>query len=314
MQISSYGKVYQCGNQWVSEVFNGPVVVQEKVDGSQFSFCKDGDELFFRSRNVAMDEHENEQMFRPVIEELKKIKDRINPDYIYRGEFLSKPKHHAVKYEIVPPGLIILFDIEMKDNPQTFLPPSSVQIEADLLGLLAVPTYYEGTVETSAELLKYLNNEPILGGTSVEGIVIKNYATPGSDGKVMKAKIVRDDFKEIQGTEWRKMNPTGKDIALQIAETLCTKARWEKSIQHLEEDGKLTFTPQDIGPLLKAINDDILEEEEEKIKELLFKHYWRVISKGATRGFPEYYKRKLMGLEDEVIPANEATEVDEQPV
>jgi RNA ligase len=308
-EISSYGKVYACGNQWVSGVFIGPVVVQEKVDGSQFSFCVDNGELHCRSRNVAMTDQVYEKMFAPVVHAVSSIIELLNPRYIYRGEFLASPKHHAVKYVETPPLYVILFDIEMKDSPQTFLTPEQVREEADLLGLLAVPTYYEGNVPNAEFLLPFLNNTPILGGEFIEGIVIKNYGVPGTDGKIMKAKLVRDDFKEIQGKEWRKMNPTGKDVAAEIADALCTPARWNKAIQHLEEDGKLTNSPQDIGELLKAINADILEEETENIKEVLFKHYWRQISKGATRGFPEWYKRKLMGLEDATLPEgdNEVT-------
>ena len=36
--LTSYPKVYQLGHKAVLDIFSGPVVIQEKIDGSQFSF------------------------------------------------------------------------------------------------------------------------------------------------------------------------------------------------------------------------------------------------------------------------------------
>jgi hypothetical protein len=245
-----------------------------------------------------MDPYAPEEMFKKGIQALEEINYLLNPEYIYRGEYLNSPKHHTVKYERVPFRNVILFDIELRDKPQTFLTWKEVQTEAYRLGLEFVPTYHVGTVENQESLLPYLEEKPCLGGEHIEGIVIKNYGLPGSDGKITKAKIVRADFAEIQGKEWRNQNPTDGDIAKTIINKLCTEARWNKAIQHLEERGELTNEPKDIGPLLKEISQDILDEESDAIKDLLFKHFWKRIAKGATYGFSEWYKRKLMGFDE----------------
>lgn len=65
------------------------------------------------------------------------------------------------------------------------------------------------------------------------------------------------------------------------------------SVRHLRDDGKLQNAPQDIGPLLKEISQDVLKERAEEIKEELFKQAWPQISRGITAGFPEHYKQKL---------------------
>lgn len=70
--------------------------------------------------------------------------------------------------------------------------------------------------------------------------------------------------------------------------------RWKKAIQHLRDEGVLQGAPQDIGPLMKEISQDVLKEEEQAIKEMLWKYAWPQISRGVTRGFPEWYKELLL--------------------
>jgi hypothetical protein len=113
----------------------------------------------------------------------------------------------------------------------------------------------------------------------------------------MKAKVVREDFKEVHAGEWGKANPSSKDVVGAIIEAYKTEARWNKAVQHLRDEGRLLEAPQDIGELIKAVNNDVLDEEKEVIKEILFKHYWKDISRGITSGLPEWYKRKLLGVE-----------------
>jgi len=299
--IHDYGKVYTHGSKYVYEVFNGPVVVQEKVDGSQFSFAIVNDELVFRSRKRQMDCNDYEQMFEKGIKALEEIKDQLMRGVIYRGEYLQSPRHNALKYDRVPIRNVILFDIEDLSIGDNYYPPEFVQKEAERLGLECVPTYFEGKCD-SQFLLQYLEKKPILGGEQIEGVVVKNYAMPDASGKFLKAKMVRSDYKEIQTTEWKKAHASGKDVSWQIVLALRTEARWNKAVQHLKEEGKLLDAPQDIGNLIKAVNLDVLEEEADEIKEILFKHYWKDISRGITRGLPEWYKRKLMGIDIGIDP------------
>lgn len=298
--IGSYGKVQTNGVKWVANIFSGPVTVQEKIDGSQLSFAVLNGELVFRSRNQQMQCYAYEGMFKAGIEAISEIKDLLMPNMIYRGEYLSKPKHNALAYERVPIRHVILFDIEDAERPGTYLSYIEVQEEAERLGIECVPTYFSGKVSGAKELLHHLEATSILGGPFIEGIVIKNYELPDIHGGFMKAKIVREDFKEVHAGAWKKANPSSADIVTSIVESYRTEARWNKSIQHLRDIGELLEAPEDIGPLLKEINEDILEEEEDNIKDILFNHYWKEISRGITKGFAEHYKLQLMGVEDEI--------------
>ena len=72
-----------------------------------------------------------------------------------------------------------------------------------------------------------------------------------------------------------------------------TPARWQKSVQHLRENGTLDGSPRDIGPLMKEVGQDVLRECEDEIKDYLFDHYWKQIQRGITAGLPEWWKQEL---------------------
>ena len=51
--IRSYPKVFNLGHAAMADLLGGNVVVQEKVDGSQFSFARtDSGQLLFRSKGA----------------------------------------------------------------------------------------------------------------------------------------------------------------------------------------------------------------------------------------------------------------------
>lgn len=64
-------------------------------------------------------------------------------------------------------------------------------------------------------------------------------------------------------------------------------------MQHLRDEGKLLDAPQDIGPLLRELSRDLLEEEGETIREDLFRMHVKDLLRTAGRGLPEWYKERL---------------------
>ena len=62
--LHSYPNVYQLGHKLVSNVLDGYVLVQEKIDGSQISFGIDNlGDLRIRSKNKEIDiEHPNDML------------------------------------------------------------------------------------------------------------------------------------------------------------------------------------------------------------------------------------------------------------
>lgn len=288
-QVNSYPSVIQLGHKMIADIFSGPVLVEEKVDGSQFSFGNLGGEIVCRSKGKQQLLDAPDDMFAAAIATVKTLD--LHPDWIYRGELLNKPKHNTLVYSRVPQNNIIIFDIQTGN--ECYMTPEEKRAEAARIGLECVPVMYEGMV-TDFEMLKtFLDRDSVLGGTKVEGVVIKNYSLFTQEKKVAMGKYVSESFKEVHGGDWKDRNPSSKDFETILIEKYRSEARWQKAIQHLREDGKLTESPQDIGALIKEIPADIKKECEQEIKDALFAHFWSHIARGVTRGMPEWYKDEL---------------------
>jgi hypothetical protein len=290
--ISSYSKVFLVGHRWVRDIFDEPVIIQEKIDGSQVSFGLIDGVLTIRSKNADIYIEDVPKMFRKGVDYILSIKDDLVPGYIYRGEYLQKPKHNTLAYERVPKNHIIIYDVAREG--QNYLMPEQVKAEAEAIGLEVVPTLYEGMVDGIKQLKSFLDTDSILGGCKIEGVVIKNYNKFTDDKKTMMAKYVSTEFQEKHQDSWRKANPTRTDILDDIIETYRTEARWRKAVQHLRERGELEETPRDIGALIREVKDDVKDECEEEIKDRLFDYFWKKdIERSLTHGLPEWYKEQL---------------------
>ena len=185
--------------------------------------------------------------------------------------------------------------LDVSTGQEQYLDRSEKAIEAERVGFECVPLVWAGKVESVDQLKTFLGRDSVLGGQSIEGVVLKpmGYDVFGKDGKALMAKYVSEKFKERHGSEWKKANPGKQDVVRAIIDQLKTEARWEKAIQHLRDAGELQGAPQDIGPLLKELNRDMLEEEQEFIETMLSKWAMPQIRRGLAAGFAEWYKERL---------------------
>lgn len=69
--------------------------------------------------------------------------------------------------------------------------------------------------------------------------------------------------------------------------SFCCEPRWQKAIIHAKEQGVLLQSPKDIGILIKMIQQDILDEETENIKQKLFDFFKDDIMSKSIKGFPQ---------------------------
>ena len=146
--IHSYPSIFSLGHSAVASLTDGPVVVEEKIDGSQFSFGLDAEsgEILARSKGKDLVVDEPEKMFRMAVESVKERAHLLCPGWIYRGEYLAKPKHNTLAYDRAPVGNVILFDV----NPglEMYLSPNERTEEAARIGLESVPVLYEGRLQS----------------------------------------------------------------------------------------------------------------------------------------------------------------------
>jgi hypothetical protein len=293
MKLGSYPDVYRIGHAKIDEILSSEVTVQEKVDGSQFSFSLVGGHLYLRSKGVEIDEERVPELFKLSVNTVIGLKDKLTPNYVYRCESIVKPKHNTLTYDRIPKCGLILFDIQESDGTEKYLSQSELRKEAERLGLEIVPCFFENKIVSVDKLTELLNTPSVLGGSIIEGVVIKNYQLFTRDKKVMMGKIVRDEFKEDNCAEWKKNQPYKKDFIIKVGEKYRSIARWRKSIIHLEEKDLLTHSPKDIGKLIDEIRLDIEKECIEEIKDDLYKHFSDTIMKVAIKDFAIWYKEEL---------------------
>lgn len=291
LRIESYPSIYNIGHRAIEDLLRDPVVVEEKVDGSQFSFGMKNGELHCRSKGKQLVIDAPEKMFEKAVATAKALTDKLNDGWTYRGEYLQSPKHNTLAYSRVPSQHIILFDIQ--EGPEYYLSPAEKAVEAARLGLEIVPVMYEGMLESFDSFRDLLERESVLGGVKIEGVVVKNYARFTEDKKAMMGKFVSEAFKETHRGEWKRTNPATGDIVQSLIESYRTVPRYYKAVQHLRERGELTGTPKDIGALLKEIGTDVHRECQDEIKERLFAYAWPKIQRGITAGLPQWYKEEL---------------------
>ena len=289
--IHSYPSIYQIGHRMIADIFKGEVVIEEKVDGSQFSFGVIDGELMCRSKGKQLILDAPEKMFQKAVDYVRSIAPALPWGWTFRGEYLSTPKHNTLAYSRIPANNIVIFDINT--DIETYMTYEQKAEVAYNLGFETVPIFFQGMVEDFAQLQEFLQVPSFLGGVKVEGFVVKNYDLFTQEKKVAMGKYVSEAFKEVHQKDWKERNPTGKDIETALIEMYRSDARWSKAIQHLKEQGLLEGSAKDIGLLIREVPQDILKECEEDIKERLFKHFWPKISRGVVSGLPEFYKELL---------------------
>ena len=285
----SYPKIFALGHSALNGLFEDPVTVEEKIDGSQFSFGRFNGELRCKSRNCEL-VPTDAGMFQAGVDAVSKLD--LRDGWTYRGEYLRVPKHNTIRYGRVPAHHVVLFDIGV--GRESYAPQDVKREEAARLGLETVPLLASGVISGLSTLSSLLEGESVLGGP-IEGVVVKNYGRFAPDGHVMMGKLVSERFKESHSVEWKAANPSPSDIVQRIVEAYRTEARWEKSVGFLRDAGLLANEPKDIGLLIPRIKQDVVEECEAEMRDALWRWARDKILRGVTHGAAEWYKQRVAG-------------------
>lgn len=291
----SYPSIYNLGHRYIADLLTVPVNVEEKIDGSQFSWgtTEDG-EIMIRSKGAVMITDAPEKMFTAAVATVKELAPILHPGWTYRAEYLAKPKHNALAYDRIPKRNVILFDVSTGE--ESYLSYSDKQMEAERIGLECVPLLHTGSIANVEEFRAFLDRESVLGGQKIEGVVVKpsSYNLFGKDKKCLMGKFVSEAFKEVHTKEWKNTNPSQNDILDLLGASYRTPARWNKAVLHLTEIGALEGSPKDIGSLMKEVPADIEKECADEIKEKLYAWAWPHIRRKVVSGLPEWYKGELL--------------------
>jgi hypothetical protein len=311
----SYASIYNMGHAAIADLLLDDVIVEEKVDGSQFSFglfeepCMDfgalstgTQRLRVRSKGAEMIPDAPEKMFNKGVEAVKSRLGILHPGWTYRAEYLAKPKHNVLAYDRVPADHVVIFDINIGE--EQYLSREQKAEEARRLGFEVVPLLYFGKVNTLADFRKFLEHPSFLGGQKVEGVVVKQAKVTrfGRDHKALIGKFVSEAFKESHSKVWKAENPNNGDVIERLIHDYHSQARWQKAVQHLREAGELLGEPRDIALLVREIPKDIEKECADEIKAKLWVWAWPKIQRGVMVGMPQWYKELLLASQFESEP------------
>ncbi len=311
-RLPSYNKILTLGSAYTDNALVGNIMVQEKVDGSQFRFGIDEEgNLVIGSKGTIIGHPDENKMFKEgagYITSIEHIVKKFPPNSYFYAEYLQKPKHNVLKYNHVPTNHLVLFDAIVGGRYITNR--EELGQYAVTLGIDLIPELWRGNIvqymkdknekgySNPLDFLKRIieTTQSYLGDELVEGVVIKNYTeTIILGGKVFPlfTKFVRTHFKERHDIEWKTCIGVKGRID-EFINSFKNEARWQKAIIHMKEKGLFTNTPKDIGPLIGLVRKDIEEEEQETIKNYLYKEYKDNILRKAVQGLPEWFKDQLL--------------------
>lgn len=302
--IGAFPKIFAIGSKQTERLFLGEVEITEKIDGSQIGFGVINGDLVIRSKGSLLYVDNPEKMFSVGINVINNLfkEHKLQEGLFYYGEYLRAPRHSTLAYERVPTNHIALYAV-YNLMTQTWGDHGLIQAEARILGLEAVPLIFVGQIETVEQLKTNLDRISALGKCKVEGFVVKNYNEQlligGQVIPILMGKYVSEDFKEVHQKEWKSENTSKGKFDIYKSQ-FCNTARWVKAVHYLRDNGTLQFSPRDIGGLIKRVQEDILEEEQENIKQWLFNEFGKEIYRESVKGLPQWYKEYL--LEHSLVP------------
>jgi len=292
--LNKYPKIFNLGRVETEGVFEGRCDILEKVDGSQLRWRVDIETktLLVGSKGQRIDTNDPPKLFKKSVESLLKINiDRFDWNVVYFGEAFSKPKHNKIQYGRVPDGNIMLwaaYDTSVRrwfNHNELMMDASIFNIEC--VGLVDIVD----RAPTPEQLEKYMKVGSALGGSNVEGVVIKNhwnYKVEQDMALCKQAKFVSQEFRETMGVKINKTSDI-RDIVLMLKE----EAIWHKAIQRVKESANEPMTDRHIGQVVREVHNDIDNEFKPLILEELWKMHSKNIKRLACKGVADYFKRQM---------------------
>ena len=258
------------------------VRIEEKIDGSNVSIRIVDGELVLQSRTQIIDQSAP-GMFTKFVDWAVANVDKFEQGFIYYGEMVGNGK---LRYPDAPPFL--LFDVYDSLIGEWY--PIVRFLSARFLseGAKDIPIIkpvYEGKWQ-GVEHVQSFMGASAYADVEAEGVVVKAFNMPvwyvnKTTGErhdhvegIFAAKLVRESYKETQAPKIRL--DTQADPLYAIAQALVTDARIQKAVQRLQEEGRYDqFKPHTLIPI---VMQDIHKEDQDYVKELLFKAYWKPLN------------------------------------
>lgn len=298
-EIKKYTDIIRYGKSCTEGVIKeGDMIsITEKLDGANASFRLDDTNplgVSCYSRNLPLNENNRLNGFYDwVLENIVPIKDKLNPNYIYYGEWLCK---HKVVYKDEYYKNFYLFSIwDIGEELQQYLPDGNIVSEANKLNILTVPYKYLGEYISFEHLMSFVGQSDMtLEPNTGEGIVVKNTSYFDKHNRQCFVKLVSERFAEIQKQKLPK-NPNVNNVLKSLIMTVLTKPRVEKLLFKLADDGLLKedYAIEDMSLILRTLGNSVYEDIMKEESDIFEQYEVNEIKRGVGKNLPNIVKEVL---------------------
>lgn len=297
-EIKKYTSIERYGKSGTADVIKpGDVIsITEKVDGANASFVKDDDNFqgvtCYSRKQTLTPENTLQGFYSWVSKNIVPIKDKLNPNYRYIGEWTTP---HKIKYKEEYVKTFLMFSI-WDEGTQQYLSDGIVRAEAYRLGLETVKYFYHGEFVSYEHMTSFIGKSNITEVPNTgEGIVVKNTNYLDRFGKQVFVKLVSESFAEIQKQKLPK-NPNVNQKELSVIKSIMTKARVDKLMHKLVDEELINredFEIEKMGLLIKLITPRVIEDMYKEEKDMLSNIEESLVKKLVGKSIPIIIKEVL---------------------
>lgn len=296
----SYGSIININKAGPVLVSPAELVIQEKVDGSQFRFQEVMNEtdtnsvLLCWSRGNRLSLDSPPAMFALAVGTVVKLhqEKKLLPGAVYIAEAVTSRRHNVINYERIPTGGLVLLDVYAA--PDGWMGAEFVKFHGEQLGLEVAP--YKGSIAPGqvvdiATLIAQSAAEVSLLGGPVEGLVVKSFANQVNRfGESWKWKVINPSFSE---TKSQPKAPQADWVAV-LGSSLANPIKWQKALMRLTEQGLTNGTSRDIGVLVKLVQADVDKEDREELLLEAWSRLRKTVLANSVKGLAEWYQGQLL--------------------
>lgn len=202
------------GKDFVDKLFDNYVTINEKLDGSAFSFEKSaGNELFYYKRNnsnpISMVDRTLAKYYEKPINYFdnlpEKIKNKIPVNWRFGFEYFVSDDAQELLYDQLPKNGLVLSYIHVKNNAgkvvRVIQEKSDLDKWADILGVERSPILFQGVLnnEQKIQLLEFLDTAKDNLSNKFKTTSFTKYMISILNPKLKKTLLNEDLDKPIEG-------------------------------------------------------------------------------------------------------------------
>lgn len=284
MLVPRYCHIERLGSDECEGILNGPVIVQEKIDGACATVAMHPEYgiVIASRKEVVSVGGIPDHGFRGLVEYVLShdgIKDllKCHPNWILRGEWLVR---HTVRYRKESYEKLYIFDVEETVNVEgkprrRFLHVDQYKDALAERNILMVPEIARLESPTAEELRDLAVGPSALGDNGREGIVIKRYGYRNKYGQATWAKLLAEEVSGAVRPGQRREDYMESKFASLVTEHFVGK------IMDKIVDSKGSVSITDMPQILERAWYELFTEE-----------LWNFVSKNHVKAFDFEVARK----------------------